>query len=250
MTTVDLEPAPEHLRAVGRPRLVTGDRPVRPAAAAAPAVGATSRPSTHQGEGASWVVHPHPVMRRGLVAALAGAGAHIVGESERLVPRTLPAHVDTLVFDSGHAAVELAAELGRQREVHLICLMSAPNETDLATAATAGVAAILLQDDLTPELLVDTWRAARAGRTLLPRNLLPQLMARAGQLAATAPHRLTPREASVLRLLSEGEDTRAIAAALCYSERTVKNVVHDVLTKLDCRTRAQAVGAAIRAGLI
>jgi DNA-binding NarL/FixJ family response regulator len=54
----------------------------------------------------------------------------------------------------------------------------------------------------------------------------------------------------VLRLLAEGHDTRRIAMDLRYSERTVKNVVHDVLTKLNCRTRAQAVGVATRTGVI
>ena len=51
-------------------------------------------------------------------------------------------------------------------------------------------------------------------------------------------------------MLADGEDTRGIAQGLCYSERTVKNVVHDVLTKLSCRTRAQAVATATRAGII
>ncbi|MFN8075917.1 MAG: response regulator transcription factor [Kineosporiaceae bacterium] len=256
MTTIDLEPAPERLRAPSRPRLVPGERALRgPVSVAGVPVAVTAaapapRAIAPAAEGAAWVVHPHPVMRRGLVAALSSAGAHVVGESDRLVPRALPPAVDTLVFDSGHAAVEVAAELGRQRELHLICLMASPSEAELQVAAAAGVAAILIQEDLTPDALAETWRAARSGATMLPRHLLPQLLARAGQLATVAPHRLTPREASVLRLLSEGEDTRAIAAALCYSERTVKNVVHDVLTKLDCRTRAQAVGAAIRAGLI
>jgi DNA-binding NarL/FixJ family response regulator len=58
------------------------------------------------------------------------------------------------------------------------------------------------------------------------------------------------RERRVLQMLSDGEDTRAIALGLSYSERTVKNVVHDVLTKLNCRTRAQAVGLATRSGVI
>jgi DNA-binding NarL/FixJ family response regulator len=53
-----------------------------------------------------------------------------------------------------------------------------------------------------------------------------------------------------LRLLAEGSDTRGVAEDLCISERTVKNVVHDVLTKLNCRTRAQAVALATREGVI
>jgi DNA-binding CsgD family transcriptional regulator len=37
---------------------------------------------------------------------------------------------------------------------------------------------------------------------------------------------------------------------LSYSERTIKNVIHDVVTKLNARTRSHAVAEAVRAGLI
>ena len=58
------------------------------------------------------------------------------------------------------------------------------------------------------------------------------------------------RERAVLRLLAEGSDTLEMAHALCFSERTVKNIVHDVLMKLNCRTRAHAVALATRSGAI
>ena len=61
---------------------------------------------------------------------------------------------------------------------------------------------------------------------------------------------LTDRELGVLRLLSKGETTNQIAADLCYSEKTVKNIVHDVLVRMNCRNRAQAVALATRRGLI
>ena len=77
-----------------------------------------------------------------------------------------------------------------------------------------------------------------------------RLLERAARVATTSPGSLTARERDVLQMLADGQDTRAIAVGLCYSERTVKNVVHDVLTKLNCRTRAQAVGLATRSGVI
>jgi DNA-binding CsgD family transcriptional regulator len=54
----------------------------------------------------------------------------------------------------------------------------------------------------------------------------------------------------VLARLSQGDDTQCIAIDLCYSERTVKNIVHDVLMKLNCRNRAHAVATATRQGII
>ncbi len=66
----------------------------------------------------------------------------------------------------------------------------------------------------------------------------------------TTSARLTSREIEVLRLLADGATTRTIAQQLSYSERTVKNVVHDLLDKLECRTRAHAVAEAARRGVI
>ena len=47
-----------------------------------------------------------------------------------------------------------------------------------------------------------------------------------------------------------GHPTREVARQPCYSERTVKNVLHDVVTKLNARSRSQAVAFAVREGLI
>ena len=51
-------------------------------------------------------------------------------------------------------------------------------------------------------------------------------------------------------MLADGESTRGIAQRLSYSERTVKNIVHDLLAKLNCKTRAHAVALAARQGVI
>ena len=54
----------------------------------------------------------------------------------------------------------------------------------------------------------------------------------------------------LLALIAAGHPTREVAQQLCYSERTVKNVLHDVVTKLNARSRSQAVAFAVREGLI
>ena len=58
------------------------------------------------------------------------------------------------------------------------------------------------------------------------------------------------REVDVLRLLAEGYDTADIADALAYSERTIKNVIHDVTSRLQLRNRSHAVAVAMRTGVI
>ena len=61
---------------------------------------------------------------------------------------------------------------------------------------------------------------------------------------------LTPRETEVLRLVAQGDDTAEIARKMCYSERTVKSVLHDLTTRLQLRNRTHAVAYAVREGLI
>ncbi|MGW5645795.1 helix-turn-helix domain-containing protein [Saccharopolyspora sp. NPDC003752] len=61
---------------------------------------------------------------------------------------------------------------------------------------------------------------------------------------------LSSREIEVFRLLADGLDTGEIAEKLMYSERTVKNVLHGLMSRLGLRNRAHAVAYALRHGLI
>jgi DNA-binding NarL/FixJ family response regulator len=67
-------------------------------------------------------------------------------------------------------------------------------------------------------------------------------------LPAHAP--LRPREREVLALIAEGLSTREVARRLCWSERTIKNVLQDLTTRLGLRNRTQAVAWAVRNGWI
>ena len=71
-----------------------------------------------------------------------------------------------------------------------------------------------------------------------------------GGTVVTTRSRLAQREVDVLRLVADGYDTAQIAHRLCYSERTVKNVLHGVTTRLQLRNRSHAVAYAVREGLI
>ena len=121
-------------------------------------------------------------------------------------------------------------------------------------ALQAGAVGFLRKDELTPETLAAAVRAAANGTGVVTPDLLEHLLAelagerrRARRPVAAA---LTDREQQVLALIAAGHPTREVAQELCYSERTVKNVLHDVVTKLNARSRSQAVAFAVREGLI
>jgi DNA-binding CsgD family transcriptional regulator len=113
------------------------------------------------------------------------------------------------------------------------------------------VTAVVILRDVTPARVVAGVRAAtRSGGPLSP-ELLGQRRPVEG---VPGPGRgepgLTEREYAVLQMLADGASTREIAERLNYSERTVKNIVRDLLIKLNCKTRAQAVALAARRGVI
>ena len=68
---------------------------------------------------------------------------------------------------------------------------------------------------------------------------------------ATRPHpSWSEREIAVLRLLAQGMSTREVARTLCWSERTIKNVVYDLTSRHGLRNRTHAVAVAVRAGVV
>jgi DNA-binding NarL/FixJ family response regulator len=62
--------------------------------------------------------------------------------------------------------------------------------------------------------------------------------------------RLRPREREVLSLIAEGLSTREVARRMCYSERTIKNILQELTTRIGLRNRTQAVAWALRNGWI
>ena len=94
-------------------------------------------------------------------------------------------------------------------------------------------------------------RAALDGTGVVTSDVLRELLDGLGPEGPAKPTaaRLTEREQQVLALIAAGHPTREVAERLCYSERTVKNVLHDIVTKLGARSRSQAVAHAVREGL-
>lgn len=201
---------------------------------------------------AVWVDDVNPIYRRGLTACLEADGFDIVGESTDLDPEPDLVDADVLLFDVDAVGLPRAAALARPADVRLVGLVRDAREGVLYDSLTAGLSGVLVRAELTPSRLATCLRAVTEGNGSIPPDLLGKMLA---GLARGAPRgaaggQLARREVAVLHLLAEGESTREIATRLAYSERTVKNIVHDLLVKLNCRTRAHAVALGTRQGLI
>ena len=133
----------------------------------------------------------------------------------------------------------------------MVCSSDCSDDSVLA-AIRAGAVGYLGKDNLTPEVLGAAVTAAANGTGVVEQGLLGNLLRDVTPGAPDRPAvaRLTEREQQVLALIAAGHPTREVAQQLCYSERTVKNVLHDVVTKLNARSRSQAVAFAVREGLI
>jgi DNA-binding NarL/FixJ family response regulator len=135
--------------------------------------------------------------------------------------------------------------------------MGAIDDSTVVGAAEVGVSGLLRRGEATPDVLVRTIQKVASGDGVIPSDLLGHLLGQVGRLQrqVLSPRGLTftglsDREIEVLRLIADGLDTNEIATQLSYSQRTVKNVLHDVTTRLQLRNRSHAVAYAVREGLI
>ena len=155
-----------------------------------------------------------------------------------------------MIFELDAAGVAREAAPARRCDVRLTgCVRDrSADQRELRGELTA----ILVLRGLTPSRLLACVRAVtRGGGSMAPELLCQMFPASQGErLPYASDGQLTSRELAVLRMLADGEVTRGIAQQLNYSERTVKNIVRDVLVKLNCRTRAHAVALATRQGVI
>ncbi len=131
------------------------------------------------------------------------------------------------------------------------------DESGVLAASEAGTLGMLRRRDATPERLVQVVQQVAAGEASVPTDLVGQLLGavrrmRRGAVLASfaAPASLSTREQEVIRLLADGRDTAEIATTLCYSERTVKGVIHEVTSRLQLRNRSHVVAFALRNDMI
>jgi DNA-binding NarL/FixJ family response regulator len=155
------------------------------------------------------------------------------------------------------ATVATVRAIQRNGCPRVVVVLAHIDDDAVLAAVEAGASGILRRTEASPERLVEAIFATARGEGLLPSDLLGRLMEQVGrtQRQVLGPRglsfrTLTEREAQVLRLMAQGLDTAEVASRLAYSERTVKNVLYGVTTRLQLRNRTHAVAFAVREGLI
>jgi DNA-binding NarL/FixJ family response regulator len=187
-----------------------------------------------------------------------GVTAQFRGRSEVvLAQRADDAQVGVIVADDldREALTACRCFLRNDRERHVVVVVSQLDDRALLAGYEAGASGFVRRREAAPERLVAVTLAVARGEVTVPPDLVGGILThlsrlQSGDRSGTSTLGLSPREADVLRLASQGLETSEIARRLSYSERTVKGVVRDITTRLQLRNRTHAVAYAVKHGLI
>lgn len=203
------------------------------------------------------VVDDHEVVREGLVALLGRRpGFQVVAQAGTVAEAVAAAHrfePDLVVMDvrlpdgSGvEACREIRSELPRTR---VIMLTSYPDEEAVLSAIVAGASGYLLKQTRARDL-VAALEAVGRGESLLDPAVTEKVLERVRRLAAGGGTdelaQLTGQERRILALVADGKTNKEIAAEISLSDKTVKNYVSSILSKLNLERRAQAAAFVAR----
>jgi len=210
------------------------------------------------------IADDHALFRDSLRSLLEAHGLEVVGEAKngreacelarRLKPDVVLMDLSMPEVDGLEATRLISAELPA---VKVVVLTASDDDAKLFEAIKAGAQGYLLKNLDSEEFFALLERTERGEPALTPaiaRKLLEEFARPPKPSAAPAasdPDPLTEREREILELLVEGvTSNRKLAKHLGVSENTVKFHVRHVLDKLHLHNRAQAVGFALRHGLV
>jgi len=202
-----------------------------------------------------FLLDDHEVVRAGLRGLIEGEDdLEVVGEASTAAEALLRVPLerpDVAVLDvrlPDGDGVEVCREL-RSRMPELRCLMltSFADDEALAAAIMAGAAGYLLKD-LRGLGILDAVRRVGQGEFLLDPFLAQRVLdrLRSGPREDERLARLSKGERRILDLIAQGKTNRQISEELFLAERTVKNYVSNLLSKLGMKRRTEAAVFAVR----
>jgi len=196
-----------------------------------------------------FLLDDHELVRRGFADLLSRVDdIEVVGEAAtaaQALARIPACRPDVAVLDArlpDGSGIDVCREVrSRHPATRCVILTSYDDDEALFAAVLAGAAGYLLKDIIGASL-VDDIRSVARGRSLIDPALTSKLMQRLLQPPQEDPMvaGLTHREQDVLALIADGQTNRQIGENLALAEKTVKNYVTTILTKLGMQRRTQA----------
>ena len=197
------------------------------------------------------LVDDHEVVRKGLRALLESAGdivvcgeASGVRESVEIAESSRP---DVVVMDvrlTDGSGIEATREIRAARpQTRVIMLTSFADDEALFASIMAGASGYVLKQVRGGDL-VSSIKTVAAGGSLLDPSVTGAVLDRLRKgkhlLKDERLARLSPQEERILGLVAEGKTNREIGEELHLAEKTVKNYVSSILSKLEVTRRAEA----------
>jgi DNA-binding NarL/FixJ family response regulator len=204
------------------------------------------------------VVDDHAIVREGLVALLSAMeGTRVVGaagDAEEALVVVAERRPDVVVMDIQMPGDLDGIEATRRitsayDDVRVVMLTMSEDDDTVLSAIRAGASGYLLKGSGAEEVLA-ALRAARNGGMVFGARLAGKvagLFTRDSRARQPFPE-LTEREHDVLERLAAGASNDAIARELFVSNKTVRNTVSGIYTKLHASGRAEAIVKAREAG--
>jgi two-component system response regulator DevR len=202
-----------------------------------------------------FLLDDHEVVRAGLRSLLEETDdIVVVGEAGTVADALLripPTHPNVAMLDvrlPDGSGVEVCREIrSSSPEIACVMLTSYADDEALFSAIMAGAAGYVLKQIGSGDLVADIRRAG-SGQSLLDPVLTEQVLTRLreGPKLDSRLASLTPQERRILDLIADGYTNRQIAEAMYLAEKTVKNYVSNLLSKMGMERRTQAASYAAR----
>jgi DNA-binding NarL/FixJ family response regulator len=196
------------------------------------------------------LVDDHTVVRSGLKALLgtqpdiavvaeAASGEEALGAAAEHSPDVV---LMDLAMGSGMDGIEAIKQLRERNPGQAIIVFTTyDSDADIVRSVDAGAMGYLLKD-AAPDEIFSAVRGAVLGRSVMSAPVASRLF----QQLRNPDEILTPREAELLSLLTQGLSNRDLGKRLFISEATVKTHLAHIYAKLGVETRAAAIATAIR----
>jgi len=195
-----------------------------------------------------FLMDDHEVVRQGVRALLESTGEiEVVGEAANAadalarIPAVLPdvAVLDVRVPDGN--GIEVCRDVRSAHGTHCLILTSYSDDEALFEAIMAGASGYVLKQVRGSELISAVKRVA-AGESLLDPAITGRVLRRLREPEPVDERlsSLTPQERRILHLIADEMTNRQIAGEMFLAEKTIKNYVSNLLSKLGMQRRTEA----------